>query len=124
MFQITDKNLTMEDLLEDSQDYPVPELGSVIEGIVVGLKKNEIVIDLNGVTVGIISGRGTKDSAETIKDLKIGDEVKSVVIEPENDEGVVVLSLKKASQSNAWDRFEAAYKDQDVVEVVISQANK
>ncbi len=124
MFKVKDDKMTMEDLMNDSQSYPAPELGSVIEGTVVGLKKNEIVVDLNGVAVGIIAGRETKDSAETIKDLKIGDEVKAVVIEPENESGMVVLSLKKASQANTWDKFETAFKDQENVEVTVTEANK
>jgi small subunit ribosomal protein S1 len=37
---------------------------------------------------------------------------------------MVVLSLRKASQANAWDRFEKAYRDGDLSEVVVSEANK
>jgi small subunit ribosomal protein S1 len=37
---------------------------------------------------------------------------------------MVVLSLKRASQATTWDNFEKAYKDGDVIEVQITEANK
>ncbi len=114
----------MEDLLSHSVDYEKPELGAVISGRVVSVSKNRLVVDLNGVAVGISTGRETHDSGDTIKDLSVGDEVKTVVIEEENDDGMVVLSLKRASQATTWDNFEKAYRDGDIIEVTVSEANK
>jgi len=124
MFKITDDNISMDDLLESSVDFEKPKLGTVITGKVVSVAKNRLVVDLNGVAVGISSGRETHDSGDTIKDLKEGDEVKTVVIEEENEDGMVVLSLKRASQATTWDKFDKAYKDGDIIEVSISEANK
>lgn len=124
MFKITDDNITMEDLLAGSVEFEKPELGAVITGTVVSVSKNRLVVDLNGVAVGISSGRETHDSNDTIKDLNVGDEVKTVVIEEENDDGMVVLSLKRASQVTTWDRFDKCYKDGEVIQVTITEANK
>ncbi len=124
MFKIVDDKLSMEDLLAQTEDFEKPQLGSVVSGQVVSLKKNHVVVDLNGVAVGMISGVETHDSADTMKDLTVGDEVQAVVVEDENEDGMVVLSLRKASQANAWDRFEKAYKEGEVVEITVSEANK
>ncbi len=124
MFKIIDENLNMEDLLAQSDDFVAPELGTVITGIVISMRKNHVVVDLNGVAVGIITGAETHDSAGTMKELTVGDEVQAVVVENENDHGMVVLSLRKASQANAWDRFEKAYKDGEIIDVKVTEANK
>lgn len=124
MYKITDENLTMEDLLKASADFERPMLGAVITGKVVSVAKNRLVVDLNGVAVGIASGRETHDSGDTLHDLKEGDEVKTVVIEEENEDGMVVLSLKRASQSTTWDKFDKAFKDGEIIEVTITEANK
>ena len=124
MFKITDENLTMEDLLGASADFVKPALGTITTGKVLSISKNRLVVDLNGVAIGIASGRETHDSFGTMKDIKEGDEVKAVVIEEENDDGMVVLSLKKASQVTTWDRFEKVYKDGDIMEITVSEANK
>lgn len=124
MFKIVDENLKMEDILGQMSEFEKPKLGSVINGTVVSVSKNRLVVDLNGVAVGIASGRETHDSFDTIKDLKEGDEVKTVVIEEEDDNGMVVLSLKKASQATTWDRFEKAFKNAELIEIVVTEANK
>jgi len=123
-FTIIDANLTMDDLLAHSADLVKPALGSVIEGRVVSMRKNQIVIDLNGVAVGVVSGKDTQDSQGTYRDLKEGDIVKAVVIRDEDESGMVVLSLRKASQATAWDRFEKAFRDGEIIEVTINEANK
>ncbi len=125
MFKIIDENITMDDLLSSSSvEFEKPELGAVITGRVVSVSKNKLVVDLNGVAVGISSGRETHDSKDTIKDLSEGDEVKTVIIEEENEDGMVVLSLKRASQVTAWDNFDKAYKEGEIIEVQITEANK
>ncbi len=124
MFKIIDPQVTMEDLLKASMGYSRPQLGSVVSGVVISVSKNRLVVDLNGVTVGVVSGRETHDSAGTLADLKEGDEVKAVVVEEENEDGMVVLSLKKAAQFTRWDRFEEAYKKGDALEITVSDANK
>jgi len=124
MYKITDDSISMDDLIAGAAQFEKPELGAVIEGTVVSVAKNKLVVDLNGVAVGIATGRETHDSSDTIKDLQVGDVVKTVVIDEENEDGMVVLSLKKASQATTWDRFDKAYKDGEIIEVRVSEANK
>ncbi|MBI5412205.1 S1 RNA-binding domain-containing protein [Candidatus Peregrinibacteria bacterium] len=124
MFKIIDSNLTMEDLLKESSPLIKPPLGAVIEGTIISKAKNQIIVDLNGIAVGLISGRESHDSLGTSRDLKEGDIVKAVVVERENADGMVVLSLRRASQANTWDRFEKAFKDGEVIEVMVNEANK
>lgn len=124
MFKIVDEKLSMEDLLGMTEDFVKPEMGVVVKGKVIAMKKNHVIVDLNGVAVGIIAGAETHDSAGTIRTLAVGDEVQAVVVEDENESGMVVLSLRKASQATAWDRFEKAFKDGEIVEVVVTEANK
>jgi len=69
-------------------------------------------------------GRETHDSFDTMASLKEGDDVKAVVIDEENDDGMVVLSLKRASQSTTWDKFEKAFKEGTLGDFTITEANK
>ena len=124
MFKIVDEKLTMEDLLGMTPDFVKPELGAVVKGHVIGLKKNQVIVDINGMAIGMISGAEAHDSAGTVRNIAVGDEVQAVVVEDEDEHGMVVLSLRKASQANAWDRFEKAFKDGEIVEVTVSEANK
>lgn len=118
------KNPLMEELLKESPDFEMPELGSMVEGVVVDINSNKILVDLNGVMTGIISGREAHDSADTVKNLQEGDSVLASIVELENPEGLIVLSLRKASQERTWRKFSDAYENGEVIEVKANEANK
>lgn len=114
----------METLLKDSPPLTIPQPGELIEGRVALFGKNLILVDIGGVLAGIISGRETKDSDETIKELKVGDLITACVLESENEEGFVILSLRRAGQEKTWDRFLRAYEKGEILEVRLNEANK
>lgn len=114
----------MDGLLKDSPPFIVPARGTLVEGSVITIGRNRILVDLGGVTTGIIKGRETKDTNETIKSLKPGDTVSASVVEEEDEEGFIVLSLRKASQEHAWIRFQKMFEDGTVLSVKPKEANK
>lgn len=121
---MTAVTISMGDLLKDSPEMVIPEPGEIIEGAVIALSKHRVLVDIGGVNTGIISGRETRDSMETVKELEIGSPVHASVLESENEEGFVVLSLRKASQDRAWQKFVTAFEEKEVVTVKANEANK
>jgi len=76
----------MEQLLQDSPEFKLPEPGSIVEGTVAYLDKKCVIVDIGGVITGIISGREMKDSLNTSDELSIGDHVSACVLESENED--------------------------------------
>ncbi len=114
----------MDQLLKDS---PMPlraQPGELIDGTVVYRGKNKLLLDIGGVATGIVSGRELRDSFNTFRELKVGDPVAALVLEEENDEGMIVLSLRMASQQKAWDRFHRLVETDATMEFVAQEANK
>ncbi len=105
-------------------DFKLPQPGELVEGEVIAIYKSKILVDINGIAVGLISGREAKDSAETVKTLKVGDQVSAYVIDGEDEEGYIVMSLRKASQEKTWKKFSDAFEKGLVIEVSASEANK
>jgi small subunit ribosomal protein S1 len=114
----------MAALLEKMGDIKMPEPGTLVDGNVVSIYKNKILVDINGMAIGLISGREAKDSDDTIKTVKIGDPISAYVIEGENEEGYIILSLRKANQEKTWKKFLDAYEKSEVVTVKANEANK
>jgi small subunit ribosomal protein S1 len=114
----------MDSIMEKMGDIVLPTPGTLIDGPVVAIFKNNILVDIDGITTGIVSGRETKDSEDTIKTLKVGDTISAYVIDEENDEGYIVLSLRKAGQEKTWKRFLDAYENETVISVKANEANK
>src|SRR3989338_9421649 len=82
----------MDELLKNSPEVVRVKPGELVEGTVVFRGKNKLLMDIGGVATGIVSGRELRDSFNTFKELKTGDGVSALVLEEENDEGMIVLS--------------------------------
>ena len=118
------KNDRMEALLKDAPPLLRVRPGEVVEGTVVFRGKNKLLIDLNGVATGIVSGRELRDSFNTFKDLHLGSDVTAMVLEEENNEGMIVLSLRMASQQKAWDKFHQLVEMDGTMKFAAQEANK
>ncbi|HVW66862.1 MAG TPA: S1 RNA-binding domain-containing protein [Candidatus Peribacteraceae bacterium] len=118
------QNAFMEELMKSSPPIFRPRPGELVEGKVVFRGKNKLLLDIEGVVTGIISGRELRDSFNTFKDLKLGDDVAALVLEDENDEGLVVLSLRMASQRKAWDKFHKLIESETTMKFTAQEANK
>ncbi len=114
----------MDELLEHGPKMSIPKLGSLIEVDVIDIFGNKILVDMSGVAVGMISGKESQDSGDTLANLKTGDKISAYVIEEENEEGYFVLSLRRASQERTWRHFLKAYESGEVIAVTIHEANK
>lgn len=123
-FMAANTTISMQDLIQHSPPMVMPQPGELIEGKIIDLSKQRILLDIGGVNIGIISGREARDSMDTMKTLQPGDSLFACVLESENEEGFVVLSLRKASQERAWKQFLEAYEKNEVISVKPHEANK
>ena len=119
-----ERKLLEQYLLDTDTSLGSFDLGSIVEGSVIHKDKGLILVDLNGVATGVISGRDMNDSGNTKDSLEVGDKVTAVVIGDENPDGLIVLSLRKASQLKAWDRFKELFEKKEVLKVKATEANK
>lgn len=116
-------NPILDALLHDVT-FRVPQPGSLVDGRVIDIFGNKILVDIFGIAVGMISGKEVHDSTDTLKNLKAGDPITAYIIQGENDEGYFVLSLRKASQEKTWTNFVKAFEAGTVMEVTVHEANK
>lgn len=116
------KPLTMADLLASQVQTAKPfglTRGQEVEGTVIEIFKNDIILDLGTKAEGVLLKRDLPE--ETVKNLKTGDKVMTFVVFPENDSGQVVLGLnritsKKGTQSSPkFDKFNSALKNNQVL---------
>lgn len=118
------QNDVMNQLLKEAPPVVRVRPGELIEGTVVFRGKNKLLLDIGGMQTGIVSGRELRDSFNTFRTLQIGSVVAALVLEEENDEGMVVLSLRMASQQKAWERFYALVEKDTTMEFTPQEANK
>ncbi len=112
----------MQTLLEE-QEFSFPSVSDVIEGEVIEINSNAIYLDIPPFGTGVVLGREIKDGMGTHK-LKLGDKVTATIIDLENDEGYIELSIREASYEKAWDDIESKRDTQDKIKTRILGANK
>ena len=120
----TDNSPVMDKLMAGAEGIQTPAPGSLVEGTVISVSKNKVLVDIDGLSTGVIAGQEAHDSSGTIKSIKPGDEVSAYILEEENEDGLVVLSLRKASQEKTWHKFVNAYETGDPLPVSPTEANK
>ncbi|MCK4814960.1 S1 RNA-binding domain-containing protein, partial [bacterium] len=120
----TDDSPVMDKLLAGLSEIQTPLPGSLVEGTVISVSKNKVLVDMDGLSTGVIAGQEAHDSSGTAKTLKAGDDVSAYILEEENEDGLVVLSLRKASQEKTWHKFVNAFDTGEPVVVSPTEANK
>lgn len=101
-----------------------PEVDTLIEGAVILVQKSSVFVDLAPYGTGIIYGREFINAKDVIKQLNVGDVIKAKVVDTENEDGYVELSLKEAKQALIWSEAEKAIKAKTVVTLEVKDANK
>ncbi len=101
-----------------------PAVGDLVEGTVLNVEKAKVFIDLPPYGTGIIYGREYINARDVIKKVSIGDKIAAKVVDVENEEGYIELSLREARQAMIWSEAEAAIRDKKTLELTVKEANK
>jgi small subunit ribosomal protein S1 len=113
---------TMDDLVTSAGPNLIPfRQGDVIEVSVTQASKSKIMVDVGGLALGFIPEREFSYEAN---DVHAGDKILAYVLSVENDEGYVVLSMKRAEKEQTWRMLEEKSDSGDFISVRITQANK
>ncbi|MGH7206298.1 MAG: 30S ribosomal protein S1 [Nitrospiraceae bacterium] len=90
------------------------EEGTIIEGRVVAISKDKVVVDIGYKSEGIIPT--DQFSSEELQTLKVNDRLQVYIEEREDAEGNLILSKEKADKMKVWEELEKSYKEEKVVE--------
>ena len=119
------ENLTMEDLLrEDENSIRALAHGDIVDGTVVRVDPDEVLVDIGAKSEGIISNRELVARGEQPVSLNPGDQVKVYVMQPENEDGNVVLSLRKARAEGIWTAVAEKESDGEILDAEVREQNK
>lgn len=117
-------NSIMTKLLEDrGVDIKQYQPGDLVDGIVVNVSHGEVLLDVGAKSEGMISGVELGEDKSYLS-LKPGDTVLAQVIQAENDQGYIVMSLRRAEKDRKWHDIEQAFKNASVLEATVIEYNK
>ena len=105
----------MDFLLDEEFNWP--STGEIRTGRVVSNHNNEILVDIGAKTEGLIDNREVSSlDKESLSQLEVGNEVLVYVINPEDNNGNIILSFAKAKEEEDWVKATKLMESQDVCE--------
>jgi small subunit ribosomal protein S1 len=94
--------------------------GELIKGLVVGLTKTDVVLNIGFKSDGLISFNEFRD----IPGLKVGDEVEVMIVEKEDRDGHLNLSRRQARITRAWERIVEVHKTGEIITGTVTSKTK
>ena len=121
------RELTMKDFFreENGEVVPVDEAvlidfkdGDIVEGDVVRIDKDEVLVDIGYKSEGLIPTNelSIRKGADPTEIVELGQHIEALVLQKEDADGRLILSAKRAAFERAWKRIEESYNEQQTVE--------
>ncbi len=113
--------LTFEQMLEES--LKTIHAGEVVEGTVIDVKPDEIVLNIGYKSDGILtkSEYSNDQSLDLTTVAKVGDTMEVKVLKVNDGEGQVVLTYKRLAADRGNKRIEEAYNNREVLKATVTQ---
>ena len=94
------------------------EEGDVVNGEVVRIDKDEVLVDIGYKSEGVIPAHelSIRRSVDPSDEVDLGEQVDALVLTKEDQEGRLILSKKRARFEKAWRKIEAAAESGEPVE--------
>jgi small subunit ribosomal protein S1 len=122
VLQSTSPELDFMTLLEESFEYENPERGDILNGMVVAIDRQGLIIDLGLKRDGVVPLTDLERMEG--RTFQVGESVAVMVLKPEDEEGNLICSVSQARQSEDWEKAEALMSNTEVWEGVVQDANR
>jgi small subunit ribosomal protein S1 len=117
---------SMESLLaNDKLSVDMPQAGEIRQGVIASVSPSQVLVSIGAKSEGVISGRELEQLSESEREeLKVGAEIPVYVQSPEDENGNVVLSLRRAQEQISWENVEKLQEEDRVYDSKIVGFNK
>ena len=113
--------LSFEQMLEES--LKTIRNGEVVEGTVIDVKPDEIILNIGYKSDGIITRNEytNEPNVDLTTVVKVGDPLEAKVVKVNDGEGQVLLSYKRLAAEKGSKRLEEAFENKEVLKAKVSQ---
>jgi small subunit ribosomal protein S1 len=105
-------------LFEESVKEKDFKVGDVVDGTVVEVQSDYVLVDINYKSEGLIPINEFR-VVDGVRQIKAGDKIEVYIDRVENENGMVVLSKDKADMLRAWNDISRAAENEELIEGTI-----
>jgi len=119
-------SISMKDMMDEIEKSMKPiHSGDIIQGKVISVSDNEVLVNIGYISDGIIKKEEITDEEISLKEiLKPDDEINAYVIKINDGEGNAVLSKKKADFLKIWEELKDKFEKRETLEVNVKEVVK
>ncbi len=116
--------MSFEQMLEES--FKTIHNGEVVDGTVISVKPDEIVLNIGYKSDGIITRNEytNESNVDLTTMVKVGDELSAIVIKVNDGEGQVLLSYKRLAAEKGNEKLQEAFENGEVLTAPVAQVLK
>ncbi len=123
MSETSQKQPTMADLLLHVEKALSVSIGETVKGKVFFISKSQVLIDLENFGIGVVRGRELYNE-EYLSRLKLEEEIEAVVVDLDNEMGMVELSFRAIGHDKVWSEIKENYEGEKIIDAKIKDANR
>ena len=115
---------SMAELLQLGLVKSLPNVGDLVEGVILSVSRKEVLLDLQGIATGVVRGPELYDESGQYEKINVGDKVAATIISLENERGEVECSFRSAGHKRAWETMKQLMDSGELVKATVVNANK
>lgn len=125
-FQVDNNHETMESLMRsEDAGLEFPSQGEIRKGVIASISPSQILVSVGSKSEGVIMGRELDQIPDFERqELAVGQEIPVYVLNPEDQNGNIVLSYVRAREAMGWEQVEAMQASGESFEGKIEGYNK
>lgn len=116
---------SMESLMQSDSGLEFPAQGEIRTGVIASISPSQLLVSVGAKSEGVIAGRELEQiPAEDRDAFSLGMEIPVYVVNPEDNNGNVVLSYVRAREAMGWEEVERLKDSGDIFEGKVEGYNK
>jgi small subunit ribosomal protein S1 len=120
-----DEVFTMQNWLDSSTDFKTLRRGEVIEGSIMAIQRDGVIVDVGSKSEGVIPPHEMHSlGADPLSKVAVGEKVLVYVMQPESDQGQVTLSIDRARGERGWRVLQTRFEEGEAFDGEVTGFNK
>ncbi|MBI1839002.1 MAG: S1 RNA-binding domain-containing protein [Candidatus Colwellbacteria bacterium] len=119
----TEERMELQILKADPGLMPILKTGDLIQVKLLERVGKAVYFEIPKIGMGVIQGVELANARDVLKKLNVGEEIAAKVVVPENDEGIVELSLTEAGRQKVWQEIKDLKEKDEAIKVKIVDSN-
>lgn len=116
---------SMEELLSQTgYQLSTNKRGDMVKATVISMTAKRLTLDIGGKSEAVVHEKEMPYVSDLVSDLKPGDTIEVSVVNPENDRGQTVVSLRRTAVVKRWDLLSSKLKSGETVDVIIREMSR